>query len=99
MYLVLRKIPKLLTTRLPKQKGWQAESFEEWVSDLSSEEVHFEDGDSYELETWLMYIFGSWLSASSKLNAGDSVKARKKAVDNLIELAFQVRSGADQVWL
>lgn len=70
--------------------------FKEWYSEINPDQ--FEDGDTYQFEDRFVALALFWRSIQNKLADRGSEAAQRKPVDSLIELAFELRQGADQVW-
>ena len=57
-----------------------------------------EDHDQYDFELYFMHIVCSWASFRSQMHIQDVSQVSRKGIENLIELAFHLRSGAEHMW-
>ncbi|EJC98184.1 uncharacterized protein FOMMEDRAFT_171140 [Fomitiporia mediterranea MF3/22] len=91
---LLHRVERLVS-RDPK--GAEAiRKFKTWRNGLS--DTRLEDCDTYGFEEGLFFLVACWRSISFQASTAGGEASIRKAIHDLIELAFQLRPGADQAW-
>ncbi|EJC99927.1 uncharacterized protein FOMMEDRAFT_160402 [Fomitiporia mediterranea MF3/22] len=72
------------------------EDIRSWIENICSEKL--EDIDRYNFRGWFPHICASWKSFINAKGREKNKSSCRKGVDNIIEVAFELRPNSDHVW-
>ncbi|EJC98542.1 uncharacterized protein FOMMEDRAFT_143028 [Fomitiporia mediterranea MF3/22] len=89
------KIVELLQRMGDVSEG-AVEDIRSWIENICTEKL--EDTDRYNFRGWFPHLCASWKSFINTKRRKKNESGCRKSVDNIIEVAFELRPNSDHVW-